>query len=244
MYQEHPSFETPENKNGKIWRFMDFTKFVDILVSRSLYFCRSDLLGDPFEGTYSQFTIDEFLKQAKNKDEQDRIRGFFIKQPTEWRKTSFLNCWYMDDIEPAGMWKSYTTSNQAIAIQSTFEKLVKSFEENNVYRLFIGKVKYIDYKKDSIPWGNAFNPLLYKRHNFKHESELRAAVVDFGFLEGDKNPRVGHRVETNLNKLIEEIRIAPTAPDWFKNIVQTIIEKFDLDKPITNSELDERPPVS
>jgi len=67
-------------------------------------------------------------------------------------------------------------------------------------------------------------------------------VVDFSFLGGNKVPRIGHRVELDLQELIEEIRIAPTAPNWFKKIVQTLMEKFDLNKSVVNSELDEKPP--
>jgi hypothetical protein len=243
VYQKHPSFPEPENKDGKIWRFMDFTKFVDILTSQSLYFCRSDLLGDPFEGHYTPFMIDELLKIAETEEDKKMIRGHFIKSPREWRKTSFLNCWYMDDVEPASMWKLYTVSNHALAIQSTFSKLIQSFENNKKYSIFVGKVNYIDYKKNRIPYGNAFDPLLYKRHNFKHERELRAVVVDFNFLGTNKEPLIGHRVNSDLAKLIEEIRLAPTAPDWFKNNVKSLMKKFDLDKPVINSELDENPPT-
>ncbi|MCH7647093.1 MAG: hypothetical protein IIA83_00590 [Thaumarchaeota archaeon] len=221
---------------------MDFTKFVDVLVNRSLYFCRSDLMKDPFEGNYTSFMIEKYLEQAKDQKDEKLIRSHLINSPNEWKKTSFLNCWHMDDIEPYSMWKSYTTSNQAIVIQSTYNKLVQSVANNKKYSVFIGKVKYIDYKKSVIPFGNAFDPLLHKRHNFKHESELRAIVVDFRFLGGDKEPRIGHRVELDLQELIEEIRTAPTAPDWFKNIVQTLMTKFDLNKPVVNSELDEKPP--
>lgn len=241
-YQEHPSFEEPENKDAKIWRFMDFTKFVDILVSKSLYFCRSDLLEDVFEGHFTPHMIDEYLKVANNEEEKVRIRNFFIKYPEETRKESFLNCWHMDEIEPYSMWKSYTASNQALAIQSTFSKLVQSFENNKKYSIFIGKVKYIDYKKDSIPWDNAFNPLMHKRHNFKHESELRVIVVDHGPLLYGKELQIGQRVFCDLSSLIEKIYLAPTAPDWFKNIVLTMMQKFGLDKPVINSELDEKPP--
>jgi len=49
MYESHPSFELPEDLAAPIWRYMDFTKFVAMLESDSLYFARSDRLGDPFE---------------------------------------------------------------------------------------------------------------------------------------------------------------------------------------------------
>ena len=241
MHCTHPSFESPENENEKIWRFMDFTKFIDVLVNQSLYFCRTDLMNDPFEGIYPFYRIEDVLKNVKNEQENQPIRDFFKSYQT-WRKLSFLSCWYMGDVEPASMWKLYTSSNQGIVIQSTFKKLINSFVNNQKFDIFIGKVNYIDYKETIIPWGNILDPLLYKRHNFKHERELRAVVVDSESLTKD-TPIMGHRVETNLGELIEDIRIAPESPDWFKNIVQTLTKKFDLNKIISNSELDERPPV-
>lgn len=34
----------------RIWRYVDLTKFLDMLSRRKLYFARLDRLGDPFEG--------------------------------------------------------------------------------------------------------------------------------------------------------------------------------------------------
>lgn len=57
MYKEHPVFEKPENENAKIWRYIDFTKFVSLLDKSALFFTRADRLGDPFEGSYSRANI-------------------------------------------------------------------------------------------------------------------------------------------------------------------------------------------
>src|SRR5438034_4947251 len=35
-----------------IWRYLDFTKFVALLDSRSLFFARVSTLEDPFEGSF------------------------------------------------------------------------------------------------------------------------------------------------------------------------------------------------
>ena len=243
MYEKHSSFEPPENENEKIWRFMDFAKFVDVLINQSLYFCRTDLMNDPFEGRYTPHMIDVFSKEARDEQEKQRIREFLIQDPHECRHTSFLNCWYMGDVEPASMWKLYTSSNQGIVIQSTFKRLINSFANNSKFSIFIGKVRYIDYKEDTIPLRNVFSPLLYKRHHFEHEQELRAVVVDIEPMIKGTPFSMGHLVETNLEELVEGVRIAPTSSDWFKKIVKTLTQKFDLDVIITNSELDEKPPV-
>jgi hypothetical protein len=49
-YSEHETCLKPANENAKIWRYMDFTKFVSLLEKKALFFCRADKLGDPFEG--------------------------------------------------------------------------------------------------------------------------------------------------------------------------------------------------
>ena len=56
MYKEHPSF-TPPCNNAVLWRYMDFTKFISLLDTSSLFFARADKLGDLFEGTYSRVNM-------------------------------------------------------------------------------------------------------------------------------------------------------------------------------------------
>ncbi len=53
MFEEHPCFNTPSD-DTKIWRYMDFTKFVNLLDTKSLFFVRSDKFDDPFEGLYPE----------------------------------------------------------------------------------------------------------------------------------------------------------------------------------------------
>ena len=53
MYQKHPEFEEPSNENIKIWRYLDFTKFVSYLDRKALFFTRADKLDDRFEGKFT-----------------------------------------------------------------------------------------------------------------------------------------------------------------------------------------------
>ena len=59
MYKEHVAFDMPED-DRKIWRYMDLTKFVDIISRKKLYFPTADKLGDPFEGSYPKAYIEYF----------------------------------------------------------------------------------------------------------------------------------------------------------------------------------------
>ena len=54
---DHPCFRQPENKNLRLWRYMDFTKFVSLIATKKLFFCRSDRFDDPFEGSYSKANV-------------------------------------------------------------------------------------------------------------------------------------------------------------------------------------------
>jgi len=57
MFEDHPSFEAPKNLEQNIWRYLDFTKFVDLLVTNDLYFTRVDQFEDKFEGSNTKPTV-------------------------------------------------------------------------------------------------------------------------------------------------------------------------------------------
>jgi hypothetical protein len=54
--QAHPTFKKPADLKIKVWRYMSLPRFIWMLQRRALYFARSDLMGDPFEGRYSRIT--------------------------------------------------------------------------------------------------------------------------------------------------------------------------------------------
>ncbi len=45
-----PPIGDPPNPESKLWRYMDFTKFVSLLSSGALHFSRSDLLAPAIHG--------------------------------------------------------------------------------------------------------------------------------------------------------------------------------------------------
>ena len=54
---DHPCFIQPQNEDSRLWRYMDFPKFVSLISSGSLFLCRADLFKDPFEGSYSKANV-------------------------------------------------------------------------------------------------------------------------------------------------------------------------------------------
>ena len=87
-------------------------------------------------------------------------------------------CWHENDYESAAMWKLYSDLENGIAIQSTFKNLKECFFEDEP-DVVIGKVEYLNYNEDSIPWGNKlyiYKPFMYKRRSFEYENEIWAII--------------------------------------------------------------------
>ena len=148
------------------------------------------------------------------------------------------------------MWEICLQSNEGVAIKSTFRRLKDSFLPHKQDDIFIGKVKYIDYTREMIPKGYIFNPFLYKRKSFEHERELRAVLLKFASQQESVEKPIlyvdpkwfGIYVKTDLDRLIDAIVVSPSVPDWFIDLVSSIMKKYGLNKKVEQSELSKEPP--
>jgi len=237
----HPSFKPPEHPLVKIWRYMDFTKYVHLLSSQSLYFSRSDRFDDPFEGSYSKHNVEIRPKIYEGKIPENRLLQM-SKVYENMRIWTYINCWHINEYESAAMWKLYAKSNEAIAIQSNYKRLCDLLPEY----VFIGRVEYIDYENDWLPEGNTFYPFMHKRKSFEHEKELRAIIQDFPIVNDVVDPKakneiLGKMVNVPLDKLLDQVYVAPTADEWFFHVVKGVTEKYGCNIGVTKSKLDDKP---
>lgn len=234
--------ETPAD-NQKIWRYMDFSKYLDLLITSELHFARADKFEDPYDCSTMQFWIDVYKQlppaspEGKERKRQVNIFG---------RLFVYLNCWHMNDVESAALWHLYSENkHETIAIQTTFGKL------NSEIKLkwprdgiSISKIKYdpVDAENPLIEntGGKLFTPfgwedIIYKRPSFVHEQELRAFI----YQRVDKSIEVQLRNEAHLEKLmkerpeyirikitpsnlIEKVYVSPLAKDLFVELVKKV----------------------
>lgn len=174
------------SQNVKVWRYMDLPKFMSLLETESLYFCRADLFLDPFEGSITRPSI-EFREKVWREsmpripqshfDNIQKFHKFYLK---EEKKKFFINCWHMNEHESMAMWDLYGVHGQSIAIQSRYHTLRKCLPANQgpsgqplENHVDIGLVQYLDYSKDSMPQVYSFDPFLRKRKSYAHEREIR-----------------------------------------------------------------------
>ncbi|MBI5030650.1 MAG: hypothetical protein HZB51_08990 [Chloroflexi bacterium] len=151
------AFSAPTNPDVRIWRYMDFTKFVSMLEHQGLFFTRADLIGDAFEGSFARQNIEQRRTTYSGLDWEKVMQLFELYKSQ--RAYLLLNCWHINDQESAAMWKLYAKSNEAIAVQSTFAHLRSVLAA----KVGIGMVNYIDYDHARIPEGNIFFPIMHKR---------------------------------------------------------------------------------
>ena len=244
MYEQHEVFQAPENTNVKLWRYMDFTKLVSLLDRKALFFARADRLGDPFEGSYSLATI--AARPAVFGEQAEAINtsgASFFRALVKW---TAINCWHMQEYESAAMWDIYARSGYGVAVRTTFAGLTESLRcEEPVY---VGKVHYIDYVHDLMPHQNAFFPFVHKRRSFSHENELRALIQAIPMprngeqIDLEKETFIaGKYVEVDLNHLIQKIYVAPLSPQWFVDLVRSVIRLYQLSIDVRQSALDKDP---
>ena len=219
---------------------MDFTQLVSTLEESGLLFTRADLLVDRFEGTMSKPLFD-YLERHSDPEQHAGL----LRLTKGW---SFVNCWHMNDCESAAMWKLYSTSNESVCMQTTYERLRTALAED----VYIGVVNYISYERDKIPPGNVFWPLVHKRKSFEHERELRAVWSDIQSVssvgpavssgyEYQPSPREVVWKRVNLASLIENVFVSPTARPWFIELVKKTLGTFHIDIAVKPSDLGAEP---
>ena len=178
------------------WRYMDITKFADMVTRRRLYMARADLLGDEHEGTTPAAELEYWRLLAENAEteEQRRItqgnRDQLSEFAREFRKTYYVSCWHMVPDENIAMWERYVRSNDAVAIRSTFFTL-RSLLDRTVIEM--GVVRYIDYDAYRLPSFNLMQLIMHKRHFFRDEREVRAVVWTTAPEHIRREPRMAPR---------------------------------------------------
>ncbi len=137
-----------------------------------------------------------------------------------------------------------------IAIVSTYGRMRSAIEGED--EVFIGRVHYVDYDNDWIAEGNGFAPFMHKRRSFQHEQEVRAVIARFptrpdpaaegGFVLDYSVPSpLGLAIPADPAKLIQEVRIAPDAPDWFLDVVSDVSSRYEFNYPVRRSDLGGEP---
>jgi hypothetical protein len=259
-YQTHPSFIEPQDRNACLWRYMDFPRFLSVLDRRALFFPSIATLSaiDPYEG--EPFHINVEAARGQGLDELRRLR----LQYRVFSHMNFFNCWHMNDAESDAMWKLYLNSAQGVAIQSTAQRLIASFN-NTPDTVYMGEIQYIDHATfmPTIPL-LGLSAYMFKRLAFQHEREVRVGTYradvnieyfdELGWLKPPspgvtvenivQSPtRKGVYVEIDIPRLIDKVVVSPLSPNWFSDLVISSSKKLGYHFEVVPSEMSRPSPL-
>lgn len=202
-------------------RFMPFNRFRQIIETSTLYFPPASKFEDDLEG------------HPTHRDQRDRESKFrtwgYGKRELDTameanqaviiinRQAVVISCWTQNGTDHARMWADYTGCDEAVAIESTVGRIRHSLGDD----FLIIPVRYLDFDREKIPREHAVVPFFHKRAElFEWENEVRIiGYMEFGALVD--SPRI---VQVDLASLIQKITVAPTAPDHFMDVVQTLTQ--------------------
>lgn len=249
---EHPSFPQPPSDSVSLWRYMDIDKLEWMLENGRLFIPNADRLGDPWEGRTPQGYIDwwnrEIEKATTNELKATLAynRDFVFRFSQAFRSRYFVTCWHMNEHENYAMWNCYTSSNEAVAIKTTYKQLVDVLPDYT----YTGIVRYIDYSTEKLPFGNLFEYIMHKDRFFSYEQEVRGVVSpapeapkDTAAAEDFKH-FIQHHFELTSNPgfyafappidcalLVNAIVLHPDCNDVFQDRINELCSKHSLPNP-------------
>jgi hypothetical protein len=207
--------DAPVDRTAKLFRFLDFTKYVAMLDQRAMHFTPVDRLADPYEGAQPKPAA------ARGTD--------CVHEPL--KRSVLVNCWHANPHESAAMWRLYLKSDEGVALQTSVERLTWAFSLVD-QPLFIGAVRYLDYERDDPPGSTELSPFFWKRKAYEYEREVRLVT-----RLGEDQPAQGRYVPCDLSRLIERVVVSPGAQPWFEDLVRSVTRHYGFDFQIAGSEL-------
>jgi len=239
-YSRHPACNIPDDLNQKLWRYLDFTKFVSMLEEKALFFPKLSSLSDPLEGFLTKPTVEKFRNipeglTAEEAAKRRTIGEHNLSMMKTARDLLYVSSWHANNHESIAMWGLYLKSGEGVAICSSIERMIESFA-NTKDEIHIGRVDYVDYEKEEIPWHNAFYLALHKAKSFEHENEIRVIV-----MSPDNLP--GKLVPVDLAMLIDKVFVAPNSPAWIHDLIKKVITKYRLNEDIIHHSGSEQKPM-
>ena len=230
--------ELPQ-RNQKIWRYIEYDKFADLILSRTLYCRRLDKLPDALEGLLSAGNFRQMTPVREAFHNGYDIKGDRdqeILQSELMRRVHFVNCWHLSDSESRTMWRLYAPRSESVVIVSRVGRLcayARFCVRQRVGHMIVSKVKYVDFdfqRPDWVCWG----PALFKDLAYRVEREIRLvtipncdprriANVDFVRIPFDPTP------------LIEAVILHPHAYSGFCQAIRELVRQHLPLVPIATS---------
>lgn len=218
-----------------IYRILSFEYLVEMFESKKNTLLNPCKWDDPYENLFLNSDV-------------EISQGMYLK--SELGKSMFCQCWSFTR-ESDTMWRVYSPTKNAVKISSTPRKLLAGLFDidNNIHKVFVGKVKYITSQKlKKLFIDNAKNwmfeeggiglgkTLLYKRYPFKDENEVRLIYNTYTNAE-----RSMLKYDFNPHDLVESIVFDPRIEYSEFKLNKSQLQELGFKKSIIKSNLYKSP---
>lgn len=235
--------------NPKLWRYMSYSKFQNLMETSSVYFCRLDKFEDQLEGTQPQGSLN-FAKATEN-PWQMYERCYMDAVLNMVRNVMFVNCWHINESENPFMWRNYATchGNEGIAIQTDLHAVKRAFA-NTSRKISDMRITYVDFKTHDIDYfmQDPFKFVMLKDKQFLPENELRFVTVEDKYPDVDEDDvcsvekkqytdHEGELIKVDLNELIKRIYLSPNSTGRFAQLILELVASRGLDVEVVKSAL-------
>ncbi len=216
---------------------MTLEKLLQLLTNSNLWFSRCDFFEDGWEGHYSPATFSTVERTLRSNDlNTDWEVKNYLKHYKDLneaiRRTLYISCWHISEVESAALWQIYSRYGKSVAIRTTMERLGASLGQSQEI-IHAGRVNYIEYQTDPMSMYSFFTPFLHKRRSFNFEQELRAIywrrdLIKDGIRAEEIDSPAGVGINVDLASLIPELYLSPQADGPLIEALRLLLDRFHL----------------
>jgi len=226
----HLEVDNDLEDSQKLWRYMDLSKFISLIDKNALWLARADTFRDKHEGRFPddmRKTIEQAYETFEDNDSSE------VKDADDFqdylRKNTYISCWHKNFDENMVMWEIYGRDTNALAIQTTVERMKESIDPSSLlgHSLLLKNVSY--KRSDEISGVLHYEECFFiKRPHFSFEDEVRISLDTYTRANPTKRTPYGYHLPVFIIGLIDKILIYPDSPNWFADVVNSIITKYEV----------------
>lgn len=234
-----------------VWRFMKFAYLESLLKREALFVPRVDLLGDPWEGSFTD-KIDlrkhEVYKDWPDSELETLKKSIQTLRKNTMQRLHYVSCWHISEHESEHMWKRYAADSKEefVAISSSIADLctlrttpIADGNSEWIPQLWAGEVEYIDLAEpDAIPETDL--SLFYKGQEYRSDCEFRIILHlwALGWSQHDrKDLPKGVEIQIAPGRLIHKIAYR-TECKSLKEKIERLLDEVGYVIEIAASKLD------
>jgi hypothetical protein len=236
-------FWFPDNppSTATAWRYMDLAKFISILQTNSLWFSHHSNFEDPYDGRYSEVTVDQIRSDY---DELGLDTPDSIDEDSTLDYDNYVSCWNIKEEQSVALWDMYFDGEVGVVIKTTVNALVNSVASeddlSHSFNFMSGKVEYCSVENE--PRGY-YGPIFSKRPIFDFENEYRMVFTASRSQSEDTledrstSSSKGIPVPVDVEALVDEVYVSPKAGGYVRSVIENLADDYELDIDIRQSSL-------